>query len=56
MAVRDALIAFMAATVQAQAEATKGAQKADIANAKAKIDAADYKGRKPSYSREQYNK
>jgi putative DNA-invertase from lambdoid prophage Rac len=28
-AVRDALIAFMAATAQAQAEATKAAQKAD---------------------------
>ena len=29
-AVRDALIAFMAATAQAQAEATKSAQRADI--------------------------
>ena len=34
-AVRDALIAFMAATAQAQAEATKEAQRAGIAHAKA---------------------
>lgn len=55
MAVRDALIAFMAATAQAQAEATKEAQKAGIANAKAKADEDNYKGRKPSYNRNQYN-
>ena len=41
-AVRDALIAFMAATAQAQAEATKEAQMAGIAHAKANTDA--YKG------------
>ena len=51
-AVRDALIAFMAATAQAQAEATKEAQKAGIAAAKA--EEAKYLGRKPSYSREGY--
>ncbi len=34
-AVRDALIAFMAATAQAQAEATKAAQRAGIDHAKA---------------------
>ncbi len=51
-AIRDALIAFMAATAQAQAEATKEAQRAGIAHAKAKGDR--YKGRKPSYSREQF--
>jgi DNA invertase Pin-like site-specific DNA recombinase len=34
-AIRDALIAFMAATAQAQAEATKEAQRAGIAHAKA---------------------
>jgi DNA invertase Pin-like site-specific DNA recombinase len=50
-AVRDALIAFMAATSQAQAEATKAAQRAGIEHAKAKGDA--YRGRKPSYTREQ---
>lgn len=49
-AVRDALIAFMAATAQAQAEATKEAQKAGIAAARDKIEA--YRGRKPSYDRE----
>lgn len=52
MAVRDAMISFMAASAQAQAEATKEAQKAGIANAKEKDDA--YRGRKPSYSREQF--
>src|SRR3981189_1153474 len=52
-AVRDALIAFMAATAQAQAEATKEAQRAGIAHAKANGDALTYKGRKPSYSRKQ---
>jgi len=50
-AVRDALIAFMAATAQAQAEATKEAQRAGIEHAKAKGDS--YRGRKPSYSHTQ---
>ena len=41
-----------AATAQAQAEATKEAQRAGIEHAKA--NAGDrYRGRKPSYSREQ---
>jgi putative DNA-invertase from lambdoid prophage Rac len=53
MAVRDAMIAFMAASAQAQAEATKEAQKAGIASARASEDEA-YKGRKPSYTREQF--
>jgi DNA invertase Pin-like site-specific DNA recombinase len=53
-AVRDALIAFMAATAQAQAEATKEAQRAGIAHAKAQMDAQAYRGRKPSYSRKQF--
>ncbi|WP_043623620.1 recombinase family protein [Ensifer sp. ZNC0028] len=52
MAVRDALVRFMAATAQAQAEATKEAQKAGVANARAKSDDA-YRGRKPSFSRSQ---
>ncbi len=51
MAVRDALIGFMAATAQAQAEATKEAQRAGIEHAKEREDA--YLGRKPSYTREQ---
>jgi DNA invertase Pin-like site-specific DNA recombinase len=50
-AVRDALIAFMAATAQAQAEATKEAQRAGIAHARV---ARAYRGRKPSYSRKQF--
>jgi putative DNA-invertase from lambdoid prophage Rac len=52
MAIRDALIAFMAASAQAQAEATKEAQKAGIAHAKQKEDL--YRGRKPSFSRAQF--
>src|SRR5262245_17663826 len=50
-AVRDALIAFMAAMAEAQAIASKEAQRAGIAAAKAKGVA--YRGRKPSYSRKQ---
>jgi putative DNA-invertase from lambdoid prophage Rac len=53
-AVRDALIGFMAATAQAQAEATKAAQKAGIAHAKQQPEAR-YRGRKPSYSRLQFD-
>lgn len=48
-AVRDALIAFMAATAQAQAEATREAQKAGIAHAQAN-DGAKFRGRKPSFN------
>jgi DNA invertase Pin-like site-specific DNA recombinase len=47
------MIAFMAATAQAQAEATKAAQRAGIEHAKAK-DGAAYLGRKPSYTRQQF--
>jgi DNA invertase Pin-like site-specific DNA recombinase len=50
-AVRDALISFMAATAQAQAEATKEAQRAGIDKAKAD---ERYLGRKPSYTRRQF--
>jgi len=49
MAVRDALIAFMAATAQAQAEATKEAQRIGIKAAMK--DGRKYPGRKPSYDR-----
>ncbi len=52
-AVRDALIAFMAATAQAQAEATKAAQRAGIEHAK-QSDERKYLGRKPSFSRAQF--
>src|SRR5207237_6610738 len=44
-------IAFMAATAEAQAEATKQAQRAGIEHARANGDG--YRGRKPSYTREQ---
>lgn len=50
-AVRDALIAFMAATAQAQAEAMREAQKAGIAAAKS--SKSKYRGRKPSYNRDE---
>ena len=53
-AVRDALIAFMAATAQAQAEASKEAQRAGIAAAKE--DPKTYRGRKPSYDRNAFDK
>lgn len=56
MAVRDALIGFMAATAQAQAEATKEAQKAGIEHAKATEGATKYKGRKPTFSRDQFTR
>ena len=48
-AVRDALIAFMAATAAAQAEATKEAQRAGIEAAKGEPER--YRGKKPSYTR-----
>jgi putative DNA-invertase from lambdoid prophage Rac len=52
-AVRDALIAFMAATAQAQAEATKAAQRAGIEHAKQHGERV-YLGRKPSFTRKQF--
>jgi putative DNA-invertase from lambdoid prophage Rac len=45
----------LAATSQAQAEASKAAQRAGIEHAKQRGDRA-YIGRKPSYTREQFNK
>ncbi len=53
MAVRDALIAFMAASAQAQAEATKEAQRAGIEHARAERPNY-YLGRKPEFTREQF--
>lgn len=51
-AVRDSLIAFMAATAQAQAEATKAAQRAGIDHAKSGPDAGTkYRGKRPSFDR-----
>ena len=49
-AVRDALIGFMAASAEAQAESTKEAQHAGIEHAR-KTEPAKYLGRKPAYSR-----
>lgn len=51
MAIRDAMISFLAASAQAQVETTKEAQKAGIAHAKQ--NPAKYLGRKPSYSENQ---
>jgi DNA invertase Pin-like site-specific DNA recombinase len=53
-AVRDALIAFMAATAQSQAEVLKEAQKAGIAHAQANDDGTKYRGRKPTFNLEQF--
>lgn len=55
-AVRDALIGFMAALSQAQAEANKEAQKAGIAHVKVTPNPQkprSYLGRKPSYTESQ---
>lgn len=49
-AVRDALLGFMAAMAEAQAETTREAQAAGIEAAK---ERGAYRGRKPSYTREQ---
>jgi putative DNA-invertase from lambdoid prophage Rac len=54
-AVRDALLAFMSATAQAQAEATKSAQRAGIDH-KRRVEPTAYRGRKPSYTREQLDR
>jgi putative DNA-invertase from lambdoid prophage Rac len=53
-AVRDSLIAFMAAMAQSQAEVTKEAQKAGIAHAVVNDDGSKYRGRKPTFTREQF--
>lgn len=50
MAIRDAMIGFLAATAQAQAEATKIAQEAGITAAKS--DPRKYLGRKPTFDRQ----
>jgi putative DNA-invertase from lambdoid prophage Rac len=54
-AVRDALIAFMAATAEAQADATKAAQRAGIEFHREQ-DPTKYRGKKPSYDREQFQR
>lgn len=56
-AVRDALIGFMAATAQAQAEATKEAQKAGIKTAREAQDSVlKYRGRKPTFDLQQLHR
>lgn len=52
-AVRDAVIAFMAASAQSQALVTKEAQKAGIEAAM--NNEMKYRGRKPSYDRQTYD-
>jgi DNA invertase Pin-like site-specific DNA recombinase len=54
-AVRDALIGFLAATARANAEAIKEAQRGGIALAKAKEGKTKYRGRKPSFRRDQFD-
>jgi DNA invertase Pin-like site-specific DNA recombinase len=53
-AVRDSLIAFMAAMAQSQAEVIKEAQKAGIAHAQTQDDGTNYRGRKPTFDLEQF--
>jgi putative DNA-invertase from lambdoid prophage Rac len=52
-AVRDALIGFMAATAQAQAEVNKEAQKAGILHARTNDEGTKYRGRKPTFTLDQ---
>ena len=54
-AVRDALIGFMAALSQAQAEANKEAQRAGINHARTR-ELKVYLGRKPSFTKDQISK
>jgi putative DNA-invertase from lambdoid prophage Rac len=53
-AIRDSLLAFMAATAQSQAEVTKEAQEAGIAQALANDDGTKYRGRKPTFTCDQF--
>ncbi len=53
-AIRDSLIAFMAAMAQSQAEVTKEAQKAGIAHAHVNDYGTKYRGRKPTFTCEQF--
>jgi putative DNA-invertase from lambdoid prophage Rac len=53
-AIRDSLVAFMAAMAQSQAEVTKQAQKAGIAHAQAHDEGTKYRGRKPTFTCEQF--
>ena len=55
-AIRDSLVAFMAATAQSQSEVTKEAQKAGIAHAQAHDDGTKYRGRKPTFTCDQFTR
>jgi putative DNA-invertase from lambdoid prophage Rac len=55
-AIRDSLIAFMAASAAAQAELTKEAQKAGIAaHALANDGGTKYRGRRPTFTWDQFS-
>ena len=53
-AIRDSLLAFMAAMAQSQAEIIKEAQKAGTAHALAHDDGTRYRGRKPTFTCQQF--
>jgi putative DNA-invertase from lambdoid prophage Rac len=53
-AIRDSLVGFMAAMAQSQAEVTKESQKAGIAHAKKHDDGTKYRGRKPTFTCDQF--
>ena len=53
-AIRDSLLAFMAAMAQSQAEVIKEAQKAGTAHALAHDDGTEYRGRKPTFTCQQF--
>jgi putative DNA-invertase from lambdoid prophage Rac len=55
-AIRDSLVAFMAAMAQAQTEVTKEAQKAGIAHAQMHDDGTKYRGRKPTFTWDQFTR
>ena len=53
-AIRDSLVAFMAAMAQSQVEVTKESQKAGIAHAREHDDGTKYRGRKPTFTPDQF--
>jgi hypothetical protein len=54
-AVLDALVAFMAATAQTNAEAIQEARRGGIALAKVRAGESKYRGSEPSFSSDQLN-
>ena len=55
-AVANSLIAFMAAMAQSQAEVTKEAQRAGVSHAQSNDDGTKYRGRKPTFTCEQFSR